>query len=186
MLIKSGYPSNENPVMLQKMRQLNPASSGSGNRPIHRLCNGQSLLCKSLGLKVKTWDCQGLESHRFRLLISGPLVEPPVEIIQTTRLGIPKSRDQDHPYRFIHKDYVKWCSKNPLTLRKPPNVLKTISLGKICCFIDDVTKSLTSYVAFRRILKNSMKNKATSKTALQTCSQKEEQQLKKEIIKFLS
>ncbi len=91
VLIKSGYPSNDSPDMLAKMQVLNPLKSKSTPRPSERLCNGQSLLCKSLGLKVKDWDCQRLRSDRFRLVLSREHeVQPPSEIIQTTRLGIPK------------------------------------------------------------------------------------------------
>ena len=73
------------------------------------MCNGQTLLCKSIGLKVKEWDCQKLSSELFRLDISKENSEPPTEIIQTTRLGIPKGRDENLPYRFIHsgKDFLK-------------------------------------------------------------------------------
>ena len=97
------------------------------SRSIDRLCNGQTLLCKSIGIKVKEWDRQKLSSNLFRLDISKENSEPPTEIIQTTRLGIPKGRDENLPYRFIHSEYVTKCTKNPLTLRKPPAVLNKIS-----------------------------------------------------------
>ena len=99
----------------------------AGVRSIDRLCNGQTLLCKSLGLKVKQWDCQRLIPERFRLNISEEISQVPKEIIQTTRLGIPRGRDEDLPYRFIHSDYVTKCTKNPLTMRKPPAVVRKIS-----------------------------------------------------------
>jgi DNA-3-methyladenine glycosylase len=35
----------------------------------------------------------------------------PKEIIQTTRLGIPKGRDEHLPYRFIDAAFVAYCSK---------------------------------------------------------------------------
>ena len=63
-------------------------------RAIDRLCNGQTLLCKSIGLKVKEWDCQRLNPEIFRLNISKEISEPPKEIIQTTRLGIPKGSEE--------------------------------------------------------------------------------------------
>lgn len=80
VLIKSGFPLIRNPEQLEKMRQLNPPpakSAGAQPRSIERLCNGQSLLCKSLGLKVKQWDCQRLSPDHFRLIVSGDEVEPP-------------------------------------------------------------------------------------------------------------
>ena len=39
---------------------------------------------------MKEWDCQRLNPELFRLNISKEISEPPKEIIQTTRLGIPK------------------------------------------------------------------------------------------------
>ena len=91
------------------------------------MCNGQTLLCKSIGLKVKEWDCQKLSSELFRLDISKENSEPPTEIIQTTRLGIPKGRDENLPYRFIHsgKDFLKYGRNTQsyfmkLLIRKDP------------------------------------------------------------------
>ena len=123
VLVKSGYPSNNDPQMLHKMRQLNLSSSGQPDRPVDKLCNGQTLLCKSLGLKVREWDCQSLDPERLRIVDS----EIPKEIIQTTRLGIPKGRDEDRPYRFIDLSYIKHCTKNPLTMKKNKPAVKKIS-----------------------------------------------------------
>ena len=123
VLIKSGYPSTQTPTMLYKMRHLNPSASGVPDRPVEKLCNGQTLLCKSLGLKVPDWDGQALDPDRLRILEAGT----PQEILQTTRLGIPKGRDEDLPYRFIDAEYVKFCTKNPLTIRRNPPIVKKIS-----------------------------------------------------------
>ena len=96
----------------------------SHGRSIERLCNGQTLLCKSLGLKVPEWDGKELDSDKFRIIkdINNFFVK---EIFQTTRLGIPPGRDEHLEYRFIDAEYVKNCTKNPLTVRKnPPKVTK--------------------------------------------------------------
>lgn len=128
VLVKSGYPSTNDPKMLHKMRQLNLSTSGRPDRPIEKLCNGQTLLCKSLGLKVPEWDCQSLDHHpdqkRLRIVDSDDL---PKEIIQTSRLGIPKGRDEDLPYRFIDLSYIKYCTKNPLSMKKNKPIVKKIS-----------------------------------------------------------
>jgi len=38
----------------------------------------------------------------------------PSRIIQTTRLGIPRGRDEHLPYRFVDADYAHCCTCNPL------------------------------------------------------------------------
>ena len=70
VLIKSGFPAWNDPLMIGKMRQLNPSASKQADRPIERLCNGQTLFCKSLGLKVLEWDSKKLgltKIHAFKL-----------------------------------------------------------------------------------------------------------------------
>src|SRR5690606_26100519 len=54
VLIKSGYPVVDEisgADSLALMRALNPASNGEP-RPTGKLCNGQTLMCRSLHLKV--------------------------------------------------------------------------------------------------------------------------------------
>ena len=124
VLIKSGYPASSDPKVLQKMRQLNPTSSGEPNRPIDKLCNGQTLFCKSIGLKVKEWDGKSFDPLKLRLVKSN---HPVTEIIQTTRLGITPGHSCNEylEYRFIEADYVKKCTKNPLTIRNnPPSITR--------------------------------------------------------------
>ena len=103
------------PLILQKMRQLNPKASGSQDRPLEKLCNGQTLFCKSLGLKVLEWDGTQFDPSKLRLLKN----EAVTEIIQTTRLGITKghSCNENLEYRFIDSAFVSKCTKNPLTMR---------------------------------------------------------------------
>ena len=115
ILIKSGFPNSTDPLVLQKMRQLNPTASGTQDRPLEKLCNGQTLFCKSLGLKVLEWDGAQFDPSKLRLLNN----EHVTEIIQTTRLGISKghSCNENLEYRFIEAAFVSKCTKNPLTMR---------------------------------------------------------------------
>jgi DNA-3-methyladenine glycosylase len=113
VLIKSGHPwvdamSDEN--ALAQMQLNNPDAQG-GLRAPERLCAGQTLLCKALGLKVPRWDAQRFDPEHFFVEDAGIIVK---QIIQTTRLGIPSGRDEHLPYRFVDLDYARHCTRNPL------------------------------------------------------------------------
>ncbi len=112
VLIKSAYPECDS-KSLTAMQRLNPDNQGRP-RPVTRLCAGQTLLCRALGLRVSDWD--GGQFDPERLLIDDP-GEPPPKLIQTTRLGIPVGRDEHLPYRFVDYDSARHCSRNPLTCR---------------------------------------------------------------------
>ncbi len=107
VLIKSCVPyldgSNDS-LMLKTMQKLNPVKN------VERLCSGQTLLARSLNLKVKDWDQKQLNEKSLIIKDVGYL---PKSIIQTTRLGIPKGRDEELPYRFIDYNYVDYCTKRP-------------------------------------------------------------------------
>ena len=116
VLIKSAFPfidkiSPEKNIKI--MQQLNPAKDGS-SRPIEKLCAGQTLLCKSLNLKVSEWDQQQFNKNSFYIQDNNL---KPDKIIQTTRLGIHQDRDAHLHYRFIEYDFAKYCTSNPLTKR---------------------------------------------------------------------
>ena len=101
VLIKSALPyidKNTPDNMLATMQQLNPAKNSNITRQPDKLCAGQTLLCKSLGLKVTDWDAKQFDPERFYIKDVG---YKPNKIIQTTRLGIPLGRDEHLPYRFI-------------------------------------------------------------------------------------
>jgi DNA-3-methyladenine glycosylase len=102
VLIKSAFPWLDNIPMMQ---QLNPQKNGD-LRPIEKLCCGQTLLCKSLNLKVTEWDQKQFDPKYFYIADIG---YKPKKIIQTTRLGIPQGRDEHLPYRFIDHSKVKYC-----------------------------------------------------------------------------
>ncbi len=112
VLIKSAFPFEKAPhyqKMIARMQQQNPLPSQT-LRPIERLCNGQTLLCKSLGIHVPEWDQQQFNRHKFYI---GTLDYEPSDIIQTQRLGIPQGRDEHLPYRFIDTQYLKYCTRKP-------------------------------------------------------------------------
>jgi DNA-3-methyladenine glycosylase len=115
VLIKSAIlfiDANTPKKMLSVMQQLNPMQNSNIPRPPEKLCAGQTLLCKSLGLTVKRWNAKQFDCKKFYIDDVG---YRPQKIIQTTRLGIPKGRDEDLPYRFIDYDKARYCTYNPLT-----------------------------------------------------------------------
>ena len=69
VLLKAGLPYLEgknSDKMLQLMQKLNLQKNGE-YRPVEKLCAGQTLLCKSLGLKVKTWDTKNFNARKLRI-----------------------------------------------------------------------------------------------------------------------
>ena len=115
VLIKAGIPLMQEKNTAEKiMQNLNPCKNTNKKRLAEKLCSGQTLLCRSLGLKVKDWDQKQFDSKEFYLEEIGI---KPKKIIQTYRLGIPDGRDGHLLYRFIDYDRVKFCTSNPLTKR---------------------------------------------------------------------
>jgi DNA-3-methyladenine glycosylase len=113
VLIKSAYPwvdalSDAN--SLAQMQLNNPDASGA-LRPPERLCAGQTLLCKALGLKVTAWDAKRFDAQ---MLYVEDVNQTPASIIQTTRLGIPAGRDEHLMYRFVDAQFARFCTRNPL------------------------------------------------------------------------
>jgi DNA-3-methyladenine glycosylase len=115
VLIKSGYPLVDDASpdeTLDIMAELNPGQVGK--RPRHKLCSGQTLLCRSLDLKVPEWNQRTLTAGKLILEDTGYV---PRRIVQTTRLGISKNRDAHLPYRFVDEAFAPHCTRNPLTRR---------------------------------------------------------------------
>lgn len=115
VLIKSAVPVTDKispATSLDLMHQLNPVN---GRRRIdHKLCSGQTLLCRSLGLRVPIWNGRVLDPVQFYLEDDGYELQ---QMVQCRRLGIPTGRDEQLPYRFVDRDFVRSCSKNPLSER---------------------------------------------------------------------
>ncbi|ERI51032.1 3-methyladenine DNA glycosylase [Pseudomonas sp. EGD-AK9] len=113
VLIKSAQPwldAISGEPALAAMQRNNPASDGSP-RPPQRLCAGQTLLCKALGLKVADWDARRFDPQRLFVEDVG---ERPQRIVQCARLGIPQGRDEHLPYRFVDAAFARHCTRNPL------------------------------------------------------------------------
>lgn len=113
VLIKSAYPWQDalsDAQALARMQHNNPDRQGRA-RSVERLCAGQTLLCRALGLKVSEWNAQPFDTQR---LFVSDLGLRPRAIIQTQRLGIPPGRDEHLPYRFVDADYAACCTRNPL------------------------------------------------------------------------
>lgn len=113
VLIKSAAPwldRHSDAASLAQMHANNPDAHGLP-RPLERLCAGQTLLCKALGLKVTDWDAQRFDTQR---LFVDDVGEHPTPVVQTTRLGIPAGRDEHLPYRFVDAAFARQCTRNPL------------------------------------------------------------------------
>ena len=113
VLIKSAYPwvdETSGPASLAQMLLNNPNADGTP-RTSQKLCAGQTLLCKALGLKVAMWDAKRFD---HALLYVENVGQAPTHIIQTTRLGIPNGRDEHLMYRFVDAGYAPCCTRNPL------------------------------------------------------------------------
>ncbi|AIY41674.1 DNA-3-methyladenine glycosylase II [Collimonas arenae] len=113
VLIKSAHTWTDElsgSASLAQMQLNNPDAQGRP-RPSHKLCAGQTLLCKALGLKVPVWDAKRFDHAVLLVEDTGPV---PDHIIQTTRLGIPRGRDEHLMYRFVDAAYAPYCTRNPL------------------------------------------------------------------------
>jgi len=117
VLIKAAVPwtdAQSPPATLKLMQRLNPIKGSGRLRPIEKLCSGQTLLCRSLHLRVRDWDQRPFDPQQFYIEDIGI---PVPKIIQTTRLGIPAGRDEHLMYRFIDYALAKFSTRNPLTRR---------------------------------------------------------------------
>jgi len=116
VLIKSAHPHFDviSPEeQLDVMRSLNPGARGS--RELNKLCSGQTLLCRSLDLKVPDWNQRTLQKSHFYLSDVGYKVN---RYIQCPRLGIPIGRDEHLLFRFVDHAFSHQATNNPLTKRK--------------------------------------------------------------------
>lgn len=112
VLIKSGvvHVDRRSPShSVDVMHSLNPVNGR--RRALERLCSGQTLLCRSLGLKVPDWNQKTLKRGK---LILDDVGYDPTHLVQAQRLGIPTGRDEHLPYRFVDHDAAHLATKNPL------------------------------------------------------------------------
>lgn len=118
VLIKSAIPfiNDLTPNMVEILHKNNPRWNGERRKNMY-LCSGQTLVCKSLGITVTEWNKKVFDPNKLYIADNQ---YTPKEIIQTTRLGIPPGRDEHLMQRFIDLNFVKYCTKNPLSLRIPP------------------------------------------------------------------
>ncbi len=113
VLIKSAIPYLKGQgaaPRLAMMQSLNPQKNSNKPRDPKRLCSGQTLLCKSLGLTVKEWDQQTFDKNKFYI---DEINYVPESIVQAQRLGIPKGRDEHLMYRFVDAKFIRQCTENP-------------------------------------------------------------------------
>lgn len=99
---------------LQAMIGLNPIKGAGRPRLPARLCSGQTLLCRSLALRVRDWNGRPFEPGEFWVEDAG---YRPASVVVTTRLGIPPGRDEDLMYRFIDLAFADCATSNPLRRR---------------------------------------------------------------------
>lgn len=106
VLVKSGIPYEEknSDRMIHIMQTLNPMKNTNKTRSKNKLCSGQTLLCKSLNLKVSNWNQKQFDKKLFYIDDVGYRSQ---RIIETTRLGIPKGRDEHLLLRFIDEKYMR-------------------------------------------------------------------------------
>ncbi len=97
-------------AMLARMARRNPLPAGTA-RPVHRLCAGQTLLCRALALKVPAWDARPLPSPGLLLADIG---YRPRQVVRARRLGIPLHRDPHLLYRFVDVERVRAATRHPL------------------------------------------------------------------------
>ena len=115
VLIKSGiaYLDETSPKStISIMHQLNPGTNVP--RATANLCSGQTLLCRSLDLKVARWNEETLTTPEFNIVDCG---YQPREVIQCRRLGIPEGRDEMLKQRYVDLNHATQCTSNPLTKR---------------------------------------------------------------------
>ena len=110
VLIKSAIVYQDalsNEESLRIMQELNPMP-GLRERPLHLLCSGQVLLCRSLNLKVPDWNQKNLDIDNFYLEDVG---YKPAIIGHATRRGIPPGRDEHLLLRFYDSLHIRSVSK---------------------------------------------------------------------------
>lgn len=111
VLVKSGIPFVEGPKaskMLSKMHTLNPINGRM--REDHLLCSGQTIICKSLGLKVKNWNKKNINGNNLYIEDVG---YTPESLVACGRLGMSKKRHYKLLHRVFDAKYSNSITKDP-------------------------------------------------------------------------
>lgn len=119
VLIKSAFPYDDAlesgeiaAASLALMRAGHPPLKSGQPRPLARLCNGQTLLCKSLRLRVREWSGHPFDPESFYIEDVG---RSPGACIRTRRLGIPPGRDEQLFLRYIDSELARFSTRNPIS-----------------------------------------------------------------------
>lgn len=115
VLVKAARPfvdARSPAASLARMHAANPGPRGP--RPDARLCAGQTLLCRALGLRVPAWTGRPFDAARFFVEDVG---YRPAALVQARRLGIPTGRDEHLPYRFLDAAALASATASPLARR---------------------------------------------------------------------
>lgn len=107
VLVKSGICFLDNDMdTIAFMQQINKKNGKL--RDIHYLASGQTLLCKSLMIDRVLWDKKQFNDELY-IEDTGYI---PENIVISSRLGIPKGRDNLLlPYRYVDKSFIKYATK---------------------------------------------------------------------------
>lgn len=117
VLIKGAVPvedAHTSPGSLEAMLVRNPVRTSGARRPVHRLCAGQTLLCVSLGLKIRAWTGRLFDPTAFFLDDDG---YRPAALVVAPRLGIPEGRDEHLRYRYIDGALLQSATEDPTRKR---------------------------------------------------------------------
>jgi DNA-3-methyladenine glycosylase len=117
VLIKAGRPffdARSPEAEARPVLERNSPSPSGEPRPLERLCAGQALLCRALGLRIREWNRRRFDPGAFYVEDLG---YSPSRVVVTRRLGIPLGRDEHLPYRYVDAAYARSATQNPLTRR---------------------------------------------------------------------
>lgn len=113
VLVKSARPFFDPlspPDRTLPLLHRNCPAAGGGERPIERLCAGQTLLCRALSLKIKDWTGRPFDPAALYLEDVGYV---PARVIVARRHGIPIGRDEHLPYRYVDEAHARSATVFP-------------------------------------------------------------------------
>lgn len=95
------------------MRSLHPRPDGT-LRPVEKQCAGQTLLCRSLSLRIPEWNQRTFDRE---VLFLDDVGYVPEQVVVARRLGIPPGRDEHLLYRYVDAARARSATQNPLSRR---------------------------------------------------------------------